>query len=240
MKRFYQREENGFTDHLELNRQTAFHEAGHVAAIYLENKRKSLPPVYFQIHVSKPDNMAQPLFAKVNGGRLVGDLATVIHEDVTHHRDSTDIDNCQLVYEADIISFLAGPIAEAKYVSIRDNEVFNINLLTPQAMNHYGGNADMLEVMSYLEFFIPRQNNEKCNSRPCLPRHSALSSNRVIGKALLPWRTTYLTTHTKTSAANKRLKCWLRVKKNSSRLWRFMKAGGSWLAISVAFQYRLA
>lgn len=155
MKRFYQREENGFTDHLELNRQTAFHEAGHVAAIYLENKRKSLPPVYFQIHVSKPDNMAQPLFAKVNGGRLVGDLATVIHEDVTHHRDSTDIDNCQLVYEADIISFLAGPIAEAKYVSLRDNEVFNINLLTPQAMNHYGGNADLLEVMSYLEFFIP-------------------------------------------------------------------------------------
>jgi hypothetical protein len=161
MKRFYQREENGFTDHLELNRQTAFHEAGHVAAIYLENKRKSLPPVYFQIDVSKPDSMAQPLFAKVNGGRLVGDLATVIHENVTHHRDSTDIDSYQLVYEVDIISFLAGPIAEAKYVSIRDNEVFNSNLLTPQAMNHYGGNADLLEVCLTWNSSSLRQNNEK-------------------------------------------------------------------------------
>ncbi|MGZ5018519.1 MAG: hypothetical protein ACXV8U_22360 [Methylobacter sp.] len=155
MQRFYQQDEHGFTDHLELNRQTAFHEAGHVAAIYLENKRKSLPPVYFQIDVSIADSMVQPLFAKVNGGRLVGNLATVIRENVTHHRDSTDIDRYQLVYEADIISFLAGPIAEANYVSIRDNEVFNSNLLTPQALNHYGGNADLLAVMSYLEFFIP-------------------------------------------------------------------------------------
>lgn len=155
MQRFYQQDDHGFTDHLELNRQTAFHEAGHVAAIYLENKRKNLPPVYFQIDVSQADSLAQPLLAKVNGGRRVGDLATMIHEDVTHHRDSTDIDSYQLVYEADIISFLAGPIAEAKYVSIRDNEVFNINLLPPQALNHYGGNADLLAVMSYLEFFIP-------------------------------------------------------------------------------------
>jgi hypothetical protein len=155
MQRFYQQDEHGFTDHLELNRHTAFHEAGHVAAIYLENKRKSLPPVYFQIDVSKADSMAQPLFAKVNGGRRVGDLATVIHEDILHHRNSTDMDRYPWVYEADIISFLAGPIAEAKYVSIRDNEVFNINLLTPHALNHYGGNADLLEVMSYLECFFP-------------------------------------------------------------------------------------
>lgn len=155
MQRFYQREENRFTDHLELSWQTAFHEAGHAAAIYLENKRKSLPPVYFQIHVSKQDSMAQPLFAKVNGGRLVGDLATVTQESIANNQDSTDIDNYQLVYEADIISFLAGPIAEAKYISIRDDEVFNINLLTPQVMKHYGGDADLQEVMSYLEFFVP-------------------------------------------------------------------------------------
>jgi len=155
MQRFYQQDEHGFTDHLELNRQTAFHEAGHAAALYLEHKRKNLPPVYFQIHASKAGSRAQPLLAMVNGGRRVGDLATVIRENVTHHRDSTDIDRYPLVHEADIISFLAGPIAEAKYISIRDNEVFNSNLLPPQALNHYGGNADLLAVMSYLEFFIP-------------------------------------------------------------------------------------
>ncbi|MDD1620967.1 MAG: hypothetical protein LUQ11_05760 [Methylococcaceae bacterium] len=155
MQRFYHGDENGFTDHLEINRQTAFHEAGHVAAICLENKRKSLPLIHFEIRVGKQDILAQPLFAKVSGGRLVGDLATVIHQDVSSNGDSSNIDSYQLVYEADIINFLAGPLAEAKYISIRDNEVFNINLLTPQAINHYGGNADMLEVMSYLEFFIP-------------------------------------------------------------------------------------
>jgi hypothetical protein len=154
MQRFYQQDEQGFTDHLELNRHTAFHEAGHAAAIYLENKRKNLPPVYFQIDVSKADSRAQPLLAKVNGGRRVCDMARVIHKNVTHHRDSTDSDRYPWVYEADMISFLAGPIAEAKYVAIRDNEVFNSNLLTPHALNHYGGHADLLAVMSYLEFFI--------------------------------------------------------------------------------------
>ncbi len=161
MQRFYQRDKNGYTDHLELNWQTAFHEAGHVAAIYLENKRKSLPTIDFEIHVSKQDSNVLPLFAKVNGGRLVGDLTTVSQEDVANYRDSSDTDGYQRVYEADIINFLAGPLAEAKYVAIRDNEVFNINLLTPQALNHYGGNADLLEVMSYLEFFIPSPEQRK-------------------------------------------------------------------------------
>ncbi len=166
MQRFYQRVENGFTNHQELNRQTAFHEAGHVAAIYLENTRKNLPSIYFEIHVSKQDSMVQPLFAKVSGGRLIGDLATVFHENAPNHQDSSDIDSYQLVYEADIINFLAGSLAEAKYISIRDNETFNIKLLTPQAMNHYGGNADMQVVISYLEFFIasPEQREAKLNA----------------------------------------------------------------------------
>lgn len=166
MKRFYKGFEKGVTGRMELNRQTAFHEAGHVAAIYLENKRKSLPTIHFEIHVSKRGDMDWPLYAKVSGGRLVGNLATVIHQDVTSRRDSEDTDGYQRAYEADIINFLAGALAEAKYVSIRDNEVFNINLLTPQAMNHYGGNADVLVVGSYLEFFIasPEQREAKLNA----------------------------------------------------------------------------
>ncbi len=155
MQRFFHCDENGFADHLEISRQTAFHEAGHVAAIYLENQRKNLPLIHFEINIGKQDGLVKPLSAKVSGGRLISDLATVIHQDVSCHGDSSNIDSFQLVYEADIINFLAGPLAEAKYISIRDDEVFNVNLLTPQAVNRYGGNADMQEVMSYLEFFIP-------------------------------------------------------------------------------------
>jgi hypothetical protein len=165
MQRVYQCVEIEFTGHMELSRQTAFHEAGHVAALYLENKRKRLPSIHFEIHVSKQGDMTWPLFAKVSG-RLVGDLATVIHQNVTNHGDSGDMDSYPQAYEADIVNFFAGSLAEAKYVSIRDNEVFNINLLTPQAMNHYGGNADMLVVGSYLEFFIasPEQREAKLNA----------------------------------------------------------------------------
>lgn len=166
MQRFYHGDEIGFTDHLEINRQTAFHEAGHVAAICLENKRKSLPLIHFEIRVGKQDSLDQPLFAKVSGGRLVGDLATVTRKDIARYGESSNIDSYQVVYEADIVNLLAGPLAEAKYISIRDNEVFNINLLTPQAINHYGGNTDMLEVMSYLDFFIPSpvQRDAKLNA----------------------------------------------------------------------------
>lgn len=166
MQRFYQRDENGLTDHLELDWQTAFHEAGHVAAIYLENKRKSLPSISFEIHVSKQDSMVRPLFAKVSGGRLVDDLTTVTKKNVADNRDSSHLDSYQRLYEADIINFLAGPLAEAKYVAIRDNEVFNSNLLTPEALKHYGGDADLLDVMSYLECFIPspEQRQAKLNA----------------------------------------------------------------------------
>jgi hypothetical protein len=37
----------------DLIKQIAFHEAGHAAAIYLYNKQKQLPPVYFQITIKK-------------------------------------------------------------------------------------------------------------------------------------------------------------------------------------------
>ena len=37
----------------ELNRHIAFHEAGHVTAIYIRNKQQQLPPVFFQITINK-------------------------------------------------------------------------------------------------------------------------------------------------------------------------------------------
>jgi hypothetical protein len=63
--------------------------------------------------------------------------------------------DCQLAYEAYIINLLAGPLAEAKYVFLRDNEIFNANLLKPDALKNYGGNADMQEVQFYLESLAP-------------------------------------------------------------------------------------
>lgn len=159
MRRYYQWSENGVFDPTELNRQTAFHEAGHAAAIYLENRRKNLPPVYFQIHTHKHKNSERQLSAKVKGGRLIDNLAAVNRDEL-----SGAADFCyQQAYEADIINFLAGPLAEARYTAIRDNEAFSIDLLTPYALQHYGGNTDLQEALSYLAFFVP--NAEQRQSR---------------------------------------------------------------------------
>ena len=165
MQRYYQWHKNGLIDHLELTRQTAFHEAGHAAAIYLANKEKNLPSVYFSIHTRKSERM-DGLYARIDDGRLVGDLATSTLTEIAGDPESSDAYGFQLACEADIINYFAGPLAEAKYVSIRDNEIFNINLLTPRAIIHYGGKSDINEVMSYLEFLIssPKQREAKLNA----------------------------------------------------------------------------
>ena len=155
MQRIDQRHEIGFKDHQELNRLTAFHVAGYVAALYFENQRKNLPLIYFQILIGKQESKTRLLLAKVSGGRLVGDLGTITPEKIAKHWNSSASGGHQAVYEADIINFLAGSLAEAKYVAVRDNEGFNLDLLSPEAIRHYGGQEDMQEVNRYLDFFVP-------------------------------------------------------------------------------------
>jgi hypothetical protein len=161
MQRFYQDPEKGISSHLEINRRTAFHEAGHAAAIYLENKRNKLPSIYFQIQLHKHNGQTSPFFTKICGGRQIGDVLMMSREGATNSRNSADVDSYQIAYEADIINYLAGPLAEAKYVSLRDNETFNINLLRPESLNNYGGNADLVEVQFYLDTFLQSENERE-------------------------------------------------------------------------------
>jgi hypothetical protein len=153
MQRIDQRHQIGFKDHQELNRLTAFHVAGYVAAMYLENQRKNLPLIYFQILIGKQESKTRLIFAKVSGGRLVGDLGTITPEKLTEYWNSASSGG-QGVYEADIVNFLSGSLAEAKYVAIRDNESFCLELLNPDAVINYGGQDDMQEVNRYLDFFV--------------------------------------------------------------------------------------
>ncbi len=154
MQRFYQDQDQDFSTHLEINRRTAFHEAGHAAAICLENKRKNLPSIYFQIQRHKHNGLASPFLTKICGGQQIGDLLMISHEASAKTRHSSDLDSYQSAYEADIINYLAGPLAEAKYVALRDNEIFNFNLLRPESLNNYGGSADLAEVRFYLDSFL--------------------------------------------------------------------------------------
>ncbi len=145
-------------------RQTAYHEAGHAAAIYLGNQQKNLPPVYFEITLqqkptqdswqAKSDQLkGGNTVATMDGGRLIHSIPISLIE--------SQRDGCleekqarERAYEADVFNLLAGPLAEAKHIALSDNETFNPCLVTLDALHYYGGTSDLKKVKEYLDSFI--------------------------------------------------------------------------------------
>jgi hypothetical protein len=173
MKRYDTLKTNKIPTHPEmLRKQTAIHEAGHAAAIYLGNKQKQLPPVFFQIiikdvvhegqwpcrtHHSAPDTMA--CFAKVEGGRLIHTLPSSLAE-AARRLPPSERNAYRAAFEADIVNFLAGPLAEAKYVALCDGEIFNPRLVNLDALHFYGGAADVALAKEYMDC-LPLKTLEK-------------------------------------------------------------------------------
>lgn len=137
----------------ELHWRTAFHEAGHAAAIHILNRQKKLPPVFFEIHVKRPTSNNPEFVAKVIDGNLIQDLPLAITETLSN---LTEIEQqgYQRACEADVVNLLVGPLSEAKYIATRDAEVFNQNLVDLTALRHYGGHSDLEKVQHYLDHFI--------------------------------------------------------------------------------------
>jgi hypothetical protein len=147
---------------IELSRKTAIHEAGHAAAIYLGNKQKQLPPVYFKIFINQlnsdfksalcscvADYSCTKCFTKIEGGRLIHTLPSSFEAAIF---DFPEIQKqaYKLAFEADIINLLVGPLAEANYVALRDDEPINAHLVNLNALHYYGGAADLETINAYL------------------------------------------------------------------------------------------
>ncbi|MDD2658761.1 MAG: hypothetical protein PHY54_03645 [Methylococcales bacterium] len=161
-------------NHTELSRKTAIHEAGHAAAIYLGNKQKQLPPVFFQIFIKKHNSGFQSTgclcksyascnncITKIEGGRLIHTLPYSVDEAISDF-SSTQKQAYKNAFEADIINLLAGPLAEANYVAMRDDEPINPRLVNLNALHHYGGSSDLEAINEYLDclsFNRARQEN---------------------------------------------------------------------------------
>ena len=161
MRRFNHEIEINSSDFLKVNRRTAFHEAGHAAAIYLENRRKNLPLVYFQIRSRKWCGQATPLYSEICGGRQIGDGLMISSRALAERYNLADMAAYKTAYEADIINILAGPLAEAKYEFLCNRQVFNLKALGPDDLLNYGGNADMQEVWYYLRCIIPSRHEQE-------------------------------------------------------------------------------
>lgn len=135
----------------ELFRQIAFHEAGHAVAIYLRNKQQQLPPVFFQITLFTSNSLSykENYPAKVEGGRLIEHLPPSIE-----YLPKADQQAYIAAFEADIINLLIGPLAEAKYVALRDDEAINPQLVDLHALSAYGGDSDLIIVNDYIQCFV--------------------------------------------------------------------------------------
>ncbi|WP_374089330.1 hypothetical protein [Methylomicrobium lacus] len=147
----------------EVSRKIAIHEAGHASAIYLGNQQKGLPPICFQIFINPLNNIVKSsdflgkasahYIAKVVGGRLIHTLPSSLDE-ATKDFSPAQKHTYQHAFEADIINLLAGPLAEARYVALRDNEPISPELVNVNALQYYGGSSDLEIVNEYLECFI--------------------------------------------------------------------------------------
>ena len=159
----------------------AFHEAGHAAAIYLNNKARNLPPVFFQIIFKEIDDTIDndviiyqathdDSIARVEGGRLIESLPYSIdglaHKLIDHNEAMAPLVRDYIcTFEADIINLLIGPLAEAKHVYNRDDELFNHQLVDLKSLKNYGGCSDLALAREYLESFSAskQQQDEKLN-----------------------------------------------------------------------------
>jgi hypothetical protein len=152
----------------------AFHEAGHAAAIYLNNKIRDLPPASFQI-IFKDFNgesedgimvyqVAQnDCIARVKGGRSTKLLPSSIEASTLKTTDYNDasIKDRMIAFEVDIINLLIGPLAEAKYIAHTDDELFNHKLVDLGALKNYGGSSDLELANEYLQCFSACQQQQR-------------------------------------------------------------------------------
>jgi len=163
MKRRHTSNDFYLINRAELGRKTAIHEAGHAAAIYLGNKQKQLPPVFFQIFIKELNSDSQSTgclcksydncnncITKIEGGRLIHTLPSSVDEAMSDF-SSTQKQAYQRAFEADIINLLVGPLAEANYVAMRDDEPINPRLVNLNALHHYGGSSDLETINEYLD-----------------------------------------------------------------------------------------
>jgi hypothetical protein len=160
--------------------RTAFHIAGHATSIYSNIKAKNLPRIFFKIMLKELNNCYeddlkcyqinnQSVTSSSYGRRLtemsLEDNNSVPYKKVQPNLTMPSIKAPLMVFEADIVNLLAGPLAEAKYVYDIDNELFSELLIDQNALKNYGGYSDLILVNDYLLSFsdCQEQRDDKLN-----------------------------------------------------------------------------
>jgi hypothetical protein len=158
MNRSYLNDATRAFNGIDLAQRTAYHEAGHAAAIHIRNRQKHLPPVFFQIVITQPAMTGgwasfDEFSAVVEGGYLLHSLPHGLIESAAYFAQDIQ-DAYRTAIDADLINLLVGPLAEAKYVALCDGECFDAQQITIESLHRYGGAADLEKVNEYLSAFM--------------------------------------------------------------------------------------
>jgi hypothetical protein len=161
---------------VEYKKRVAFHEAGHAAGVYLNNKAKCLPAIFFKIiftemsGLTKVEIMDGQTFkdhyiAQLKGGRLIEMLPPSLDSLVVKLTENNAamvqlLADYQAAFEADIVNLLIGPLAEAKHIANQDNELFNLQLMNARALKNYGGEFGLALLTEYLHCFFANHQKE--------------------------------------------------------------------------------
>lgn len=191
MQRNYQVNDFVAINSQELNKRIAYHEAGHATAIYLYNKHKQLPPIYFQIKLENNSELVRDrpclqhdsIAAKVEGGCLIQNLV-LSFIDSQNYMSASDRMGYNAALEADIVNLLAGAVAEAHYVSRIDDEIINAHLLSIQALGNYGGQSDLKKIGEYLNCLATDSQQKKQKLKQLINHTFEFISHRRNWKAV--------------------------------------------------------
>jgi len=152
-----------FTNFNTLNQRVAYHEAGHATAIYLYNKYKNLPPIFFQVcietnlqkQLNNSDNFNQNhIAAKIEGGYLIENPLLSLSTNQAQMSLQAK-KSYAMALDADVINLLAGSVAEAYYLSTHDGETLTASMLTVEALENYGAYSDFQKINTYLSYVSP-------------------------------------------------------------------------------------
>ena len=166
MQRNYQIHDFAPRNCQELHKRLAYHRSGHATAIYLYNKQKQLPPIYFQITLknnpprSKEISPGYHNLVNVEGGCLIQNLAASFI-DYENYMSADEKAAYFTALEADTVNLLAGIVAEAHYVGSATQKITHAHLLNLQELDNYSSHADLKKITEYLSCIAKNPHQQK-------------------------------------------------------------------------------
>ena len=89
---------------------------------------------------------------EIEGGRIINNLPLSFPEETKYYSPAQKEEFRHLL-ETDVINLLAGPLSEAKFAALHDDEIFNANLVNIGSLRFYTGHASLALVKQYMDCF---------------------------------------------------------------------------------------